>query len=131
MPPERLPPDSCGEWINRAHSDLAIAQTRIEGAYLEDLCFHAQQAAEKALKALFIYHGWSFPYIHDLAELVNQLLSNGINIPTDIRDCVILTEYAVAGRYPGLDEPVLDDEYKEALVKAERVLRWVEEQTRA
>jgi HEPN domain-containing protein len=42
------------EWINRARSDLALARAKPEGVYLEDLCFHAQQAAEKAIKALLI-----------------------------------------------------------------------------
>jgi HEPN domain-containing protein len=30
--------------------------------YLEDLCFDAQQAAEKAIKAVFIAPGERFPY---------------------------------------------------------------------
>jgi HEPN domain-containing protein len=47
----RLPPDDPHEWLNRARSSLAKAR---EGAafpeiYLEDLCFDAQQAAEKAI----------------------------------------------------------------------------------
>jgi len=48
---ERLPPDSPHEWLNRARSDLMIAAAVVPGAYLEDLCYHAQQAAEKAMKA--------------------------------------------------------------------------------
>jgi HEPN domain-containing protein len=52
MPPERFPPDDPREWLNRARSNLSRAQSRIPGVYLEDLCFDAQQAAEKAIKAL-------------------------------------------------------------------------------
>jgi Uncharacterized conserved protein related to C-terminal domain of eukaryotic chaperone, SACSIN len=37
---------------------------------LEDLCFQAQQAAEKAIKAVFIARRLPFPYIHDLADLL-------------------------------------------------------------
>ncbi len=50
-PPERFPPDDPREWLNRAKSNLALAKNRVPGAYLEDLCFEAQQAAEKAIKA--------------------------------------------------------------------------------
>ena len=44
-PPERYPPDDPREWLNRARSNLAMAKNRVEGAYLEDPCFEAQQAA--------------------------------------------------------------------------------------
>jgi HEPN domain-containing protein len=54
MPPERFSPDDPREWLNRARSNLAQAQAKITGVYLEDLCFDAQQAAEKAIKALLI-----------------------------------------------------------------------------
>jgi hypothetical protein len=38
---------------------------------LEDLCFDAQQAAEKAIKAVFIRRGERFPFVHDLDDLLN------------------------------------------------------------
>jgi HEPN domain-containing protein len=42
-------------WLRRAESNLRIARVgREEGVFLEDLCFEAQQVAEKALKALLI-----------------------------------------------------------------------------
>jgi HEPN domain-containing protein len=53
MPPERLPPDDPRKWLNQARSNLARAKARIPEAYPEDLCFDAQQAAEKAIKARF------------------------------------------------------------------------------
>src|SRR5829696_10527795 len=54
MPPERRPPDDPREWLNRARSNLVRAQAILPGVYLEDLCFDAQQAAEKAIKAVLI-----------------------------------------------------------------------------
>ena len=48
-PPERFPPDDPREWLNRARSNLARAKVSVSGAYLEDLCFDAQQASEKAI----------------------------------------------------------------------------------
>ena len=52
--PRRLPADDPREWLNRPRSDLAIARKRAKHIYLEDLCFHPQQAAEKAIKAVLI-----------------------------------------------------------------------------
>ena len=52
-------------WLRRAESNLRIARAgREEGVFLEDLCFEAQQAAEKALKALLIYLGGEYPRVH-------------------------------------------------------------------
>jgi HEPN domain-containing protein len=48
-PPERFAPDDPREWLNRAMSNLTLAKIKIPGTYLEDLCFEAQQAAEKAI----------------------------------------------------------------------------------
>jgi HEPN domain-containing protein len=50
--PERHPPEDPREWLNRARSNLVLARSWSAEVYLEDLCFHAQQAAEKAIKAL-------------------------------------------------------------------------------
>jgi HEPN domain-containing protein len=52
MPPDRFQPDDPREWLNRARSNLALAKASISpDTNLEDLCFEAQQAAEKAIKA--------------------------------------------------------------------------------
>ena len=71
-PPERFPPDDPREWLNRARSNLAMAKNRVPGAYLEDLCFQAQQAAEKAVKAVMISRNIDFPYVHNLALLLSD-----------------------------------------------------------
>jgi HEPN domain-containing protein len=47
----RFPPDDPREWLNRARSHLRRAAEPLKGVYLEDLCYDAQQAAEKAIKA--------------------------------------------------------------------------------
>ncbi|MCS4057047.1 HEPN domain-containing protein [Salinibacter ruber] len=94
--------------------------------YPEDLCFDAQQAAEKALKALCIERGIDFPYVHDLARLVTLLQDEGQPVPDAVREAVRLTRYAVLTHYPGLDDPVSEDDYERAVAIAERVVEWVE-----
>ena len=76
-PPERFPPNDPREWLNRAGSNLALARNRAPDVYLEDLCFEAQQAAEKAVKAVLIRRGVDFPYVHDLARLLTLLEEGG------------------------------------------------------
>jgi HEPN domain-containing protein len=127
MLPERFPPDDPREWLNRARSNLARAKEgiSIEGVYLEDLCFDAQQAAEKAIKALLIHLGMRFPYTHDLAELLTIVEQTGQAIPKQVKGAARLTDYAVEPRYPGLFEPVTHEEYEDAVVVAEEVVSWV------
>jgi HEPN domain-containing protein len=50
MARKRYPPTDPREWLNRARSNLALAKSDTAGAFLEDLCFDAQQAAEKPSK---------------------------------------------------------------------------------
>lgn len=127
MVPDRFPPDDPREWLNRARSNLIQARGDRPGVYWEDLCFQAQQAAEKAIKALLLHRGIRFPYIHDLAELIHLLAQGGLEIPPRIQEAARLSDYAVEARYPGLTEPVSAEEYQEALALAEEVVRWVEE----
>lgn len=131
MRKKRYRPDDPREWLNRALSNLVQAKLEQPGIYYEDLCFNAQQATEKAVKALLLHRGVRFPYIHDLAELFRILEQSGEEVPPRIRDASQLTDYAVEARYPGLAEPVTKQEYAEALALAEEVVRWVKERLEA
>jgi len=120
--------EDASEWIRRARSDLALARAKSEGVYLEDLCFHAQQAAEKAIKALLIRHGVRFPYVHDLAVLLKLLEKARGDLPSHIRRAARLTRFAVQTRYPGAAPPISEEKYQEALKLAVEVLHWAEVQ---
>jgi HEPN domain-containing protein len=128
MPPRRKAPDDPLEWLNRARSNLARAKAdiRLSDVYLEDLCFDAQQAAEKAIKAVLLNLRVPFPYIHDLAELLDLVQKAGKPIPKPVRDAGRLTRFAVVTRYPGMAEPVTREDYRRAVRIAERVFRWAE-----
>jgi len=127
MPDEtRRRPDDPRAWLDRARSNLIRAQQKILDVYLEDLCFDAQQSAEKALKAVCIEHGIDFPYVHDLAQLITLLQDEGQPIPEDVKEAGRLTRYAVFTRYPGLDDPVTEEDHERAVGIAERVVAWVE-----
>jgi HEPN domain-containing protein len=128
MAGKRYPPTDPREWLNRARSNLALAKTDTAGAFHEDLCFEAQQAAEKAVKAVFVHSSVSFPYIHDLNKLLQRLERSGLKIPKYVRQAEELSRFAVETRYPGLAGPVTMREHRRAVRIAEAVLRWAERQ---
>jgi HEPN domain-containing protein len=125
MPPEKPAPDDPREWLRRARSNLLQEKASQPGVYLEDLCFQCQQAAEKSFKALLLSRESSFPYTHDLARLPG-LIEKSEEVPERIREAARLTDYAVETRYPGVSEPVEQEEYEEAIKLAENVVSWVE-----
>ena len=123
---DRFPPDDPRERLNRARSNLALARIQSESVYLEDLCFNAQQAVEKALKALLIKRRVEFPYVHDIARLLSLLEEAGQPIPDPVRQAERLTRFAAFTRYPGVAPPISGDEYVEAVECAQLFLRWAE-----
>ena len=92
---------------------------------LEDVCFDAQQAAEKAFKALLVLRGVHVPRTHSISDLLTTLAQLGFAVPDDVQDASALTDYAVSARYPGPSEPVLVEDYDTAVATATRVVVWV------
>src|SRR5258707_6606946 len=128
MARKRYPPTDPREWLIRARSNLALAKSDPVGAVLEDLCFEAQQAAEKAVKAVFVHRGVGFPHIHDLKKLLKRLERSGVKIPKYVRSADELSPFAVLTRYPGLVRPVTRRGYRRAVRIASTVVGWAERQ---
>ena len=126
MARKRFPPDDPREWLNRARSNLAHARAISPEVCLEDLCFDAQQGAEKAIKAVFICRGEAFPYIHELKKLLGRLQRNGLKIPKYVWEAHELTRFAAVTRYPGKVGSVTPREYRRAIRIATGVLGWAE-----
>ena len=127
MTGERRRPDDPHLWLDRARSNLIRARHHQEGIYLEDLCFDAQQAAEKALKGLLLAVADDFPYTHDIRTLLTILKREGFSVPESVAAASELTDFAVESRYPGVVEPVEWEEYERALNLADTVVQWVEQ----
>lgn len=115
-------------WLSYAKSNLLLAEKggKVKGVRLEDLCFNAQQAAEKALKAVCIANNLEFPKTHSLIRLMDIIQAAGISIPANVKEADTLTQFAVETRYPSLSEEITKQEYKEAILVASRVLFWAE-----
>ena len=93
------------EWVRKAEGDFRTArrESRVRSAPNHDaVCFHAQQCAEKYLKALLTDAGTVFPRIHDLVKLADLCPSRMARIMGGIRDDIdLLSRFSVACRYPG------------------------------
>lgn len=94
--------DRAKEWIRYAQSDLRAAERLLdeELVLFGTSCFHAQQAAEKALKAILVFYGIDFPKTHDLV-LLSRLLPGGVSGIPGERELRTLTQWSVEARYPG------------------------------
>ena len=126
MQPDGVAPGSPEDWLRHARSDLAIARAYpLRGALIEALCFHAQQAAEKAIKAVLIAKGVAPPRTHNIGTLLDRLPSELV-VPFDLHEVSDLTDFAVTARYPGELEPIAEDEYHDAVKLAEAVVLWAE-----
>ena len=126
MHPEENSPGSPEDWMRHAHSDLQLAKiSRPPGVMLESLCFHAQQAAEKALKAVLVSLRIPFSKTHSIRMLMD-LLPETLILPSEVEEASRLTDYAVISRYPGDTEPVEEVEYQEAVELADMVVSWAE-----
>jgi len=97
--------------LRQAEHDLSVARTTSAAGQYDWSCFAAQQAAEKALKALYQHHhseGWG----HVLDRLVTGLLDKEPGL-AGLRDAAkILDKYYIPTRYPnGLEEGAPADAY--------------------
>ena len=103
--------DAAVSWIAKAVQDLAVADLVVasEVGVNWAACFHAQQAAEKALKAVLVLHGIDFPRSHALERLA-ALLPPRDGTHFDRKTLAELSPWAVAGRYPeDIENPSLDE----------------------
>jgi HEPN domain-containing protein len=128
MPPRLRSAGDPGEWLRHARSNLARCRSgrALPEVLFEDLCFDAQQAAEKAIKAVLVLRQRRFPKTHDLADLLDLVAATDVGVPPEVLDAKRLTPYAVAGRYPGVSEDASEEDYREALKTAEKVVAWAE-----
>lgn len=96
-------------------------------APIEIFGFHAQQAAEKMLKAVLAQAAVEYPISHRLAELIDLARDNGMELPGHLEDIRLLTPFAVEFRYdayPVDSEEGLDKKHVREQVRQLR--RWVE-----
>ncbi|QQR80764.1 MAG: HEPN domain-containing protein [Deltaproteobacteria bacterium] len=111
------------EWVEKAEHDLKNAEHTLtlgDDCPFDTVCFHAQQCAEKYLKALLTYLEINFPRTHDLTELF-ILIPDVIFPDITIDGLAELSPYAVESRYPGEWEPLTRQEANRAVEVAKKI----------
>lgn len=116
------------QWIDYATLDLNVAKHLFDVYYpkpLEIVCYHCQQSAEKAIKAVIValQCPGGIPKSHDLSFLLNQI-HRLISIPDAVGDeADALTPYGTMTRYPS--ELIVEERHaKQAIEFAEHILNW-------
>lgn len=104
---------------------MKTAETNLEHRRFDASAFFAHQAAEKALKALYVLKFKRLWRIHDLVELGRRVEAPG----EVLKSCDALNPHYIETRYP-LDIIYSEEMVKDALENAREVLGWVEEQLR-
>lgn len=110
------------EWICKAEGDYATAARELratESPNYDAACFHAEQCAEKLMKALLIHLGVTPPHTHDLATLDRLLAPVCPSWSWRAEELRLLTRAAVDFRYPG--ESADENEASEAFEIATRM----------
>ncbi|MDE0469238.1 MAG: HEPN domain-containing protein [Candidatus Poribacteria bacterium] len=109
-------------WLRHAEEDLTTAETFLGHPQIppRQVCWHAQQAAEKALKAALIFLQIDFRRTHNL-NVLRDLLPESWQLKTAHPDLSDLTRWALETRYPEDRQGVTKAEATEAVEQARSV----------
>jgi HEPN domain-containing protein len=110
------------EWIAYAEDDLNAAELLLRGSHVRQAAYHAQQAAEKFIKAALIRHQIKYDVrSHDIYTLRHSLGQVDSSLAKALEDADILSRYATARRYPGGGRPAGAEQSKKAVALARTV----------
>jgi len=124
--------ENIARWLEYADADLSTAEFLYEKQWprqLEIICYHCQQAGEKAVKALYLAANvpGGIPCKHDLWFLLQQIQEK-IKIPENIWDAAEeLDPYGIIVRYPS-ENRVEDYMAKKALEQSGLIVQWVKKE---
>ena len=114
-------------WCEKGRRDFITAQNALldtKEMFPDIICFHAQQAAEKYLKAYLVFLEQDFPKTHALEDLVLIASSKDPTCRNIFTVACNLTPYAVEVRYPDSPSPLPEDA-REAVHAAEAIRNYV------
>lgn len=113
-------------FLKKAAQDFIVIKKFCADSDIADeiIGFHAQQAAEKMLKAVLVYHGIEIPFTHRLTDLIDLGKENNIILPNELENIRFLTPFAVEFRYDFYvdDESTID--FKKTLLLLEKLRDW-------
>jgi len=110
-------------WVRKADEDLLNIRNNLAAQEVpwSTVCFHAQQAAEKMLKALLVSHGVQPRRTHDLLDLLGECLELEPRVHALGPSCILLNRYSVDVRYPQPSAEPDEPEGRAAVEAAQQV----------
>ncbi len=116
------------EWLQYTREDLALTQNMpaSQPGRPRHVAYHAQQAAEKAIKAILVFEQVEFPFTHELNAL-RHLTPDEYGLQSAFPQLGSLSRWAVRARYPMLGEPN-EDEAAQAAQLAQGVVRLIDDE---
>ncbi len=113
--------------LKKSEQDLLVMKKLIPESDISDetIGFHAQQTAEKMLKAILSFHEIEFPFTHRLAELFDLISDNNIILPDKFEYLRFLTPFAVDYRYDFYIEKEEPFDFNEILSLLNELRKWI------
>jgi HEPN domain-containing protein len=126
MPPDDARLEDARAWLARAELDLRAADLELgtpDAGLWGDVAFHAQQAAEKALKAFLALHDEPFRKTHSIEEIGRACTAIAPGLGEFVDAAAPLTEFAWKFRYPGdVSDPTREEAGRAVAVARKLVL---------
>jgi HEPN domain-containing protein len=119
--------------IEIAEEDLTVAKLGLSvssSVSYRIITFHAQQCAEKYLKAFLVFNNSEFPYTHNITTLID-LCARVDNAFENLRSAEILSSYATANTYPGEFEKLKKSDAVKSVKLSEKVASFVKKKLKA
>lgn len=121
------------DWLSEARDDFEAAEDLLKLKRYAKACFFAQQAAEKALKALLIKRCGVYERSHSVKVLLEKVREHGIEVPIELFESArILDRHYIPTRYPNAwpagapHEHYVERDATEAITHARKILEFVE-----
>lgn len=116
------------KFLRKADQDMTVLEKWRQDPDIagEILGFHAQQTAEKMLKAVLAYQGIEFPLTHRLTDLIDLGKEHGIVLPEELEDIRFLTPFAVEFRYDLYEEDEEPVDFEEVFALLTELHKWVD-----
>jgi len=115
------------EWVKKAEGDFKASSKlskEIDADYYDAICFHAQQCAEKYLKAFLVEKNIRFDRTHDLEELLKNAMNIDPHFEFIKKELEFLNRFSVRVRYPG------DFASKEEMIRSMKAVKLVRKHLR-
>jgi len=120
------------DWMAQAQRDLEHARKDVQDGYHEHACFEAQQAAEKAVKSVYLSRN-ADAWGHHVSKLLVNMEGMASSLPSDLlNDAKTLDQYYIPTRYPNGFEAgapmdfFTEEQASDAVRRADKIIRWCE-----